>query len=375
MLITHQQLFQNEAKTLASYALKAEESKGRKYREPEDPYRTVWQRDRDRIIHSKAFRRLSGKTQVFVASYGDHYRSRLTHSLEVAQVARGVARALGLNQDLAETIALAHDLGHTPFGHAGEDAMNEIMKKYGDKFEHNEQSRRVVEILEKKSADYPGLNLSFETLEGLMKHRLYHDDKKGPVIHSLEAQLVDVSDLIAYHHHDMDDGLRSGILVYKEMEESLEIWRQVTEDLVYSELGEELYRKIAVTRLISILINDLIEETEKNIKNKKITKPLDKAMAQPIFSFSEKVQNRSESLAEFLGEKFYMHEKVYALAKRGQALIQKLFEIYSKNERLLPEDERKEFHRTPRHIVIKDYIAGMTDEYARNLFDEYKSVI
>jgi dGTPase len=367
MLFQQAQHFINEEKTLAPYALKSSQSRGRKFAEPEDPYRTPFQRDRDRIIHSKAFRRLSGKTQVFVSSYGDHYRSRLTHSLEVAQISRDIARALGLNEDLCETIALAHDLGHTPFGHAGEEAMSEMMAKFNDVFEHNEQSRRIVERLELKSEDYKGLNLSFEVVEGMMKHRNLHDDGKTPVVHSLEAQVVDLADAIAYHHHDLDDGLRAGVLQYEALAEEVELWKQACEDLSFSEMGEDLFRHT--------VINRVVEHTETNLQEKGIQKPLDLETNQLLVSFSGKMQQRVEQLADFLGDHFYMHEKVSGQALHGQKIIKTLFDLYSQKEKLLPLAVRDQFAHEKRHIVIKDYIAGMTDEYALGKFEEHKDLV
>jgi|CXWL01.1.fsa_nt_gi dGTPase len=372
MIKTQQELFANEDKILAPYALKSAHSRGRKYHEPEDPHRTAFQRDRDRVIHSKAFRRLSGKTQVFVSSYGDHYRSRLTHSLEVAQVSRDIARALGLNEDLCETIALAHDLGHTPFGHAGEEAMSEMMIKCGDTFEHNDQSKRVVELLEKKSEEFSGLNLSWEVIEGLMKHRKFHDDGKILVIHSLESQVVDLADAIAYHHHDLDDGLRSGVLKLEELAESIPIWSQVSEDLSFSSLGEELFRHIAITRLMSLLIDDVLTQSQVNITTLGLVSPLMKPSYGSVIGFSSRMQPRVDQLSEFLGKKFYLHQRVSTQAHHGQKIIKTLFEAYSADEKLLPLSIRAEFEHEKRQVVIKDYIAGMTDHYARARFEEYK---
>lgn len=375
MLQSQTKLFENEAQILAPYALKSSESKGRKHPEMEDPYRTPFQRDRDRVIHSKAFRRLSGKTQVFLSSYGDHYRSRLTHSMEVAQVSRDIARALGLNEDLCEVIALAHDLGHTPFGHAGEEAMSEMMGKFNDVFEHNEQSRRIVERLEVKSEEYAGLNLSFEVIEGMMKHRKFHDDGKTLVVHSLEAQVVDLADAIAYHHHDLDDGLRAGILQYDDLAEKIDLWKQAMEDLSFSDLGEDLFRHTVINRVISLLIHDVIEQTEKNIREYNIEEPLTQETHRILVQFSEKVQKRVDQLSEFLGDHFYMHEKVSGQALHGQKIIKTLFELYSQQERLLPLPIREQFETEKRHIVIKDYIAGMTDEYAIGKYEEHKDLL
>ncbi len=373
MLKTQEQLFEDENSSLASYAIRSAQSRGRKHKEAEDPFRTSFQRDRDRIMHSKAFRRLGGKTQVFVSHHGDHFRSRLTHSIEVSQVARDIARALALNEDLCEAVALAHDLGHTPFGHAGEEAMADMMLRFDDSFEHNEQSRRIVMHLESKSPDYPGLNLSFETIEGMMKHRATHDDGKTPVIHSLEAQAVDLADAIAYHHHDLDDGLRAGILHYESLQESVEIWQIATDELSLSALGEDLYRHTAINRVISILINDVIEYSNAQIQERQLLMPLQKP--QTIIQYSPKVQERADQLADYLGHHFYLNQRITSQAVKGQKVIKELFQLYSEKDELLPQSIRELFKHEKRHIVIKDYIAGMTDAFALHRFEEYKDLL
>lgn len=375
MLFSDNQLQQIEEAQLAPYAIKSSESKGRRYSEVEDPYRTAFQRDRDRILHSKAFRRLSGKTQVFVATHGDHFRSRMTHSLEVAQVSRDIARSLGLNEDLCEVIALAHDLGHTPFGHAGEEAMHDMMTRCEDSFEHNNQSKRIVEVLERKSPDYPGLNLSFETIEGMMKHRRYHDDEETLVIHSLESQLVDVADAIAYHHHDLDDGLRSGILNSEHMAASVDLWRQAIEDLDQAQLGADLFRHIAINRIISLMINDLAETTHYHIEQADIKTPISEPEHHSIISFSQRMQGKVDQLGEYLGQTFYLHETVTRYSAQGQSIIKGLFRLFTKKFELLPKSVRDRFEHEKQHIVIKDYIAGMTDEYATHFFAEHKGIL
>ncbi|MDP3975708.1 MAG: dNTP triphosphohydrolase [bacterium] len=357
MIFNQQQLFDHEAKTLAPYAIRSSQSRGRKYKELEDPYRTPFQRDRDRIIHSKAFRRLRGKTQVFTTSYGDHYRSRLSHSIEVAQVSRDIARTLGLNEDICEVVALAHDLGHTPFGHAGEEAMQQLMAKFDDTFEHNQQSLRIVEVLEKKSPDHPGLNLTFEVLDGLKKH--------DPIVHSLEAQVVNIADAIAYHHHDLDDGLRAKLISYDQLEGELEIWKISIDELDFKKIGESLYRQIAVNRVISLMITDLVENSNRQLVEQRIGAPLSRLEQNGLISFSSRMQGRVDSLAEFLGQHFYLQPDVLRQARQGQKIIKNLFQSYSEHEELLPERARKHLEHEKHHIVIKDYIAGMTDEYAR----------
>lgn len=339
MIFTAKNFFQYEKTILAPFAVFSSQSKGRKYPEPEDPFRTPFQRDRDRIIHSKAFRRLSGKTQVFVPGTGDHYRSRLTHSIEVAQVSRDIARPLRLNEDLCEAISLGHDLGHTPFGHAGEEAMDELMKKFGDRFEHNEQTLRVVDFLEKRSSEYHGLNLTMEVLEGLMKHR--------PIKHSLEAQVVDVSDMIAYVHHDLDDGLRSHILHHEDLK-PFSWWKQAIENLSIDH-GKEVFRRMAIGKLMSVLIADLLKTSQDGVR----------------IRFSDQMQIQVEKLGEFLGQRFYLHEKVATASHHGKTVIRQLFELYFRNEHLLPFAVRNQLKTEKRHIVIKDYIAGMTDAFAQ----------
>ncbi|MDF2379013.1 MAG: dNTP triphosphohydrolase [Candidatus Gracilibacteria bacterium] len=375
MLISAQQLLQSEESSLAPYALRSSQSKGRKYAEIADPYRCSFQRDRDRIVHSKAFRRLSGKTQVFVATHGDHFRSRLTHSLEVSQVSRDVARTLGLNEDLCEVIALAHDLGHTPFGHAGEEAMHDMMTRCDSQFEHNDQSKRIVETLERKSPDYPGLNLSFETLEGMMKHRKMHDDGKTLVIHSLESQLVDTADAIAYHHHDLDDGLRSGILSSDHISAHVDIWKQAIEDLDSACLGEDLFRHLAINNVIGLMIHDLAESAHKNIEEAGIGEPITSPEYHSVIRFGHTMQKKVDQLAEYLGQTFYLHETVTRYSAQGQSVIKGLFRLFTKKFELLPKSIRDLYKHEHQHIVIKDYIAGMTDHYASTFFAEHKNIL
>jgi dGTPase len=366
MLIKFPKNFQQEDERLAPYAAKSSESQGREYPEEEDPFRTPFQRDRDRIIHSKAFRRLKGKTQVFVSHYGDHFRSRLSHSIEVAQLARDISRGLGLNEDLAESIALAHDLGHTPFGHAGEEALNEVMSKFSSHFEHNEQSLLIVEELECRYPNFPGLNLTYETREGLKKHKKYNQRNL-----SLEAQVVDKADAIAYHNHDLDDGLRSGILTLKKLK-NLKIWSEAVSD-VSPDLPDELYRIGAINNLISLMVSDLYHETEKHLQEFNINSIADVYSHKSyMVQFSPELQEMMDELAEFLGQNFYFHEAVYTQSSRGQKVIRQLFSAFSEKEKLLPIEVRSQLKTTDRHIVIKNYIAGMTDEFAEELYEELK---
>ena len=371
-MIKREDLEGQELELLAPYAVRSAESKGRSFHEKEDPFRTCFQRDRDRIIHSKAFRRLNGKTQVFIAGYGDHYRSRLTHSMEVAQFGRDMARMLNLNQDLAEAIGLAHDLGHTPFGHAGQDAMNEVMQKYGSRFEHNEQSFRVVHELERKSDAYRGLNLSFEVLDGLLKHRTRYDrpeafDHFQP---SLEAQIVNIADEIAYQSHDIDDGLRSGILNLDDML-SLSIWGQAAEMSQRSDVPE-IQRYHWVTSVMSILVNDLARNTEAAVNQAGIQSVEDiYHQKDQLAQFSPGVSNMAMELKDYLYKNFYNAPEVMKYNEEGKNIITILFEKLYAQPELLPEKIQKSLEAEERHMVIKDYIAGMTDSFAIELYKKY----
>lgn len=358
-----------EVESLAPYACFSCKSKGREYAEKDDTQRTCFQRDRDRIIHCNAYRRLKGKTQVFVAHHGDHFRNRLTHTLEVAQLARDFTRNLRGNEDLAETIALCHDLGHTPFGHAGQQAMQELLHRYGYFFEHNLQSRRVVEVLEKKSPHYPGLNVSFEVRDGLMKHREtsgeYTVQKQG----TLEAQVVDMSDHIAYQNHDIDDGLRAGIFTLEEIAK-LEIWQQAA-SITTPYQNEKLWVSQVISSLIKIMANDLLTETASRLKNiePQTNEDIQNA-AYPVVSFSQEMEQKNDSLKHFLYSKFYRQPQVMQQSERGMGVIKRIFFTILEKPNLLPD----EFYamispETPKEIVIKDFIAGMTDRFALDFVD------
>ncbi len=371
MIITREQVEEREMKTLAPYAVKSSESKGREHEESEGGYRTCFQRDRDRVIHSKSFRRLKGKTQVFVANYGDHYRSRLTHTMEVAQISRDIARILGLNEDLAETIALAHDLGHTPFGHAGQDSMNRLMKGYGSGFEHNEQSRRVVEYLEQKKPDFFGLNLSFEVRDGLIKHRTSFDkpsltDQKMP---SLEAQIVNIADEIAYLNHDIDDGLRANILKIGDLEH-ISIWQKASEK-VDSKLSVDLLVPTMISSIMSLMIDDLVTNTDKLINEFGINSveqicSLDKLLS----SFTKGIQDDSSKLKAFLYDNFYRSSGVSERNVKGQEVISFLFKKMMADFSLVPEKLKFNSSSDETYVLVKDYITGMTDQFALDLYEK-----
>ena len=366
---------------LAPYAQCEEASRGRHFPEPPPRHRTEYQRDRDRIVHSTAFRRLVYKTQVFVNHEGDLYRTRLTHSLEVAQIARSVARALGLNEPLAEAICLAHDLGHTPFGHAGQDALNGGMRDLGG-FEHNLQSLRVVDELEERYAEFPGLNLTFETREGILKHcsagnaRRLGDlgarflERRQP---SLEAQLANLADAIAYNNHDVDDGIRAGLITIEELRGIAIVRRQY--DLVvsrYPDLGARRLVHEVVRRMIDYLVNDLISASEAAIAAAAPASVDDvRARPEPLLTFSAEVQAEHLELKRYLRQHLYRHYRVLRMTTKAKRVIRSLFDAMLGDVELMPPEHQEAAHRMEaadgragRARAVADYIAGMTDRYA-----------
>jgi dGTPase len=378
-MLTRKEIEEKEYKFLAPYAMKSRESNGRVYKEKEHDYRSAYQRDKDRIIYSTAFRRLEYKTQVFVNHEGDYYRTRLTHTLEVAQVAKSIARALRLNEDLTEAIALAHDLGHTPFGHAGEDALRELMSEHGG-FEHNAQGLRVVDLLEERYPDFPGLNLTYEVREGIVKHSTSFNhpsiivNVKGFESKSLpllETQVVDMADEIAYDNHDLDDGITSGMIKESSVRK-IGIWKG-TSDLInrkYPALSEEKRKYQMIRALINIQVTDLIQESEKNIKKFKL-KSVEDAKKLPIriITFSENMQIKRKPLRQYLVKNLYQHYRVIRMSDKAMRFIKMLFEIYlAKPQQLPPTSQKRLKNDTPQRVIC-DYIAGMTDRYA---LDEYK---
>ncbi len=384
-MLDQKQIKNFEDKYLAAYAMKSCNSKGRVYKEAEHPYRSAYQRDRDRIIHSAAFRRLEYKTQVFVNHEGDYYRTRLTHTLEVAQIARTIAYALRLNADLVEAIALAHDLGHTPFGHSGEDALNEIMANYGG-FNHNMQSLRVVDILEERYPDFPGLNLTWEVREGIIKHSSAFD-KVGKLKEflpeesaTLETQIVDVADEIAYDNHDLDDGLTSGLIKEGDLEK-LKIWGNIYERISrkYAKIDAERRKYLIIRSLIDIQVTDLITETEIKIEKNKIRSHADvKKTEEKLASFSSEMIGLRKPLREFLIKKLYCHYRVVRMSNKAKRFIQELFNVYIKSPEQLPPQTEKRVAADGVRRTVCDYIAGMTDRYAldeyKKLFDPYEKV-
>jgi len=376
--------------TLAPFAAHDAQSRGRRFPEPPPEYRSEFQRDRDRIIHSNAFRRLVYKTQVFVNHEGDLYRTRITHSIEVAQIARSIARAMKLNEPLIEAISLAHDLGHTPFGHAGQDALNACMRDYGG-FEHNLQSLRVVDQLEERYAEFPGLNLTFECREGILKHCSVRNARElGEVGErfikreqpGLEAQIANLADEIAYNNHDVDDGMRAGLIDVKELLEVRMFRRHfdaVTQQ--YPQLAQRRLVHEVIRRMINFLVIDLIRTTETNLASARPRSIDDiRAGSKPLAAMSDEVRTEHLELKKFLNEHVYQHHKVQRMTSKARRVITQLFDAFMADEKLLPPEHRVVVNETVesppemlRARAVADYIAGMTDRYAilehRRMFD------
>jgi len=387
-----------EGSTLAPYASRPEASRGRLHAEPESPTRTPFQRDRDRIVHSTAFRRLEYKTQVFVNHEGDHYRTRLTHSLEVAQIARSVSRALGLNEDLAEAVALAHDLGHTPFGHAGEEALDEAMRPFGG-FEHNDQTLRLLTSLERRYADFDGLNLTWETLEGTVKHNgpliggargkplpstiasyVERHDLELATWPSAEAQVAALADDIAYNNHDIDDGLRAGLF------EAADLDRVPLVGPVFTEVrsryprleGTRLVHE-SIRRLIDRMASDLIAETRRRVREGQIASAeAVRGRGAATVAFSEEMRANDKALKEFLFERMYRHYRVNRMSSKAKRIVAELFALLHREPQCLPTEWRQQTDGSETPVtarVVADYIAGMTDRFALDeharLFDRY----
>jgi len=363
---------------LATYAAHDDTSRGRRYPEPAPSNRSEYQRDRDRIIHCAAFRRLEYKTQVFINHEGDLFRTRLTHSIEVAQIARSIARALGLNEDLTEAIALAHDLGHTPFGHSGQDALNECLREHGG-FEHNLQSLRVVDTLEERYAEFPGLNLTFETREGILKHCSLRNarelgelgkrflEKTQP---GLEAQLVNIADEIAYNNHDVDDGLRSGLLQLEQLvgislfaEQYNEVRRR------YPDIAPRRAIYETVRRMINYVATDLIENSRRLIEESGVQRIEDvRRHSRTLVAYTPEVAEKSRELKRFLRQNLYAHERVSRMMSEAVKIVRGLFEVFMRDPGLLPPQYREKLsgqqQTGERARTVADYIAGMTDRYA-----------
>jgi dGTPase len=369
-----------EEKLFAPYAVRSGQSRGRVHEEPEHAFRLAFQRDRDRIIHSTAFRRLEYKTQVFVNHEGDYYRTRLTHTMEAAQITRTVARGLRLNSDLAEAVALAHDLGHTPFGHAGERVLDDLMAEHGG-FEHNAHSLRLVDSLEERYPTFRGLNLTWEVREGIVKHTPPYDkplalDFEPGRAPSLEAQLVDYTDEIAYNSHDIDDGLQSGLLTFEQLEE-VRLWRHTYRNMraTYPEVGAGIWRYQSLRHIIDLMVTDLIGTIEDRLAAAAIESPEDvRHHGQPLVGFSPDLEEQRLELKAFLMKHLYRHYQVVRMAEKARRVMTDLFAAFMAEPEQLPphilcrRDDGETLAR-----VVSDYIAGMTDRFVmqehRKLFD------
>jgi len=373
---------------LAGHAAHSARSLGRQHLEPPHPYRSEFQRDRERIIHSAAFRRLEYKTQVFVNHEGDNYRTRLTHTIEVAQIARSLARALCLNEDLAEAIALAHDLGHTPFGHAGEAALNKILREeHGitEGFSHNRQSLRVVDMLEQRYPEFCGLNLTFETREGIVKHQTIYDVPAPADFHpewraSLEGQVVNLADEIAYNSHDVDDGLRSHILDWDGLA-ALELWRELFEKSLrqYPRLDDHQRRHHLVRLLIDCQVTDVVSTTRERLERFGIAALEDvRQCAENLAAFSPEFAGKSARLKQFLFDNMYRHYRLIRMEEKARMIIERLFAAYMRNTDQIAPDFRRRLAGEDKVILVADYIAGMTDRFAmlefKKLFDPFERV-
>jgi dGTPase len=378
MFMTREQLEAQEAKRLAPYGMKSRDSRGRQYPEPEHAYRTAFQRDRDRILHTTAFRRLEYKTQVFVYSEGDYYRTRLTHTLEVSQIAQTFARSLGANEDLTEAISLAHDLGHTPFGHSGERKMNELMRPYGG-FNHQEQSLRIVTELEKRFPDFPGLNLTYEVREGIAKHETEYDvvnptEYNPAEAATLEAQLVSAADETAYSTADLDDGLRAGIIDPRDLSEIpfWNDWCKLTGEC--QDRFNDLMRHRFIRWLVGRQVTDFVTATDARLGELKIDSvEALRAQGKPVVIFSEEMERKNRILKDYLMGNFYQYYRVARMASKAERVLEELFDSYLNDPRVLPSSVRDRMNDQPPARVVCDYIAGMTDRYAlqehQRLFD------
>ena len=365
-----------EEKMLAPYGAKSKNSKGRLYPDNEPGYRTRFQRDRDRIIHTSAFRRLEYKTQVFINYEGDHYRTRLTHTLEVTQIGRSIARALGANEDLVEAICLAHDLGHPPFGHSGEMTLNRLLVNQGG-FDHNKQSFRIVTKLENRYPDFPGLNLSWEVLEGIVKHESEYDvsdakDFDPDLRGNIETQIANVADELAYTAHDLDDGLRSR-MINPQMLTGIELWEILCASLQWNggELND-LTRHTMIRQLIGMEIDDVLTNTDALLKNHSIRSVEDvQKLAFNIVGFSEDMHRRNRSLKDFLFSNLYRHYRVQRMSFKADQILSKLFSTYIDEPTILPKHIQDRMQKSVPERVVCDYIAGMTDRFA---VDEYQKL-
>ena len=369
MFFTRQQLEENEDRSLAPYGMRSRDTKGRAYLDTEPEYRTAFQRDRDRILHTTAFRRLEYKTQVFINFEGDHFRTRLTHTLEVAQIGRTLARALGGNEDLVEAICLAHDLGHSPFGHSGETALSRLMKDFGG-FDHNKQSLRIVTELEQRYPEFPGLNLSWEVREGMVKHESEYDisdarDFNPDLRGNLETQIANVADELAYTTHDLDDGLRSG-MINPQILEGAALWEILRE--TYNWRGailSDMERHRMIRHLVGLLVTDMVKGTDARLKESKVNSFTDiQKLKHNVVGYTEEMQRRNRELKDLLYKKLYRHYRVVRMQVKAERIISDLFNAFHAEPATLPDHVQFFVEKRGLERTICDHIAGMTDRYA-----------
>lgn len=369
MIQTRERLEQEEDRALAPYAHRSRASRGRAFPEAEPGYRTAFQRDRDRILHTTAFRRLEYKTQVFVIHEGDYYRTRLTHTLEVAQIGRTVARALGANEDLVEAICLAHDLGHPPFGHSGEQTLRRLMREHGG-FDHNKHSMRIVTVLERRYPDFPGLNLTWEVREGIVKHETEYDvadaldydpEKRG----HLEAQIANAADELAYTAHDLDDGLRSAMITPRQLAD-LALWQLLLESVGLAEQDlDEMARHRIIRRLIGIEATDLIDATDRRIvESGADSVEAIQLLPHNVIGFSARLEAMNRQLKDFLFQNMYQHSRVVRMHMKAEKILEDLFRAYTERPEILSQEVRERAQQGDLYRTVCDYIAGMTDRFA-----------
>lgn len=378
MIYSREKLEELEDLTLAPYGIRSKDSKGRQYPEEERGYRTIFQRDRDRVLHTTAFRRLKHKTQVFIVTEGDYYRTRLTHTLEVSQIGRTLARALGANEDLVESICLAHDLGHPPFGHAGEQALSKLMDEHGG-FDHNKQSFRIVTKLAQRYPNFPGLNLSWEVREGIVKHETEYDishasgfepEKRG----HLEAQIANIADELAYTAHDLDDGLRSQMITPDQLE-GIVLWQRLCASIGWNDgPHNEMIRHRLIRRLIGMEVSDAIEMTAQNIDESGIHSVEElQLLPHNVVSFSSELSDTNRQLKDFLYQFLYRHPRVFRMQMKADRILTALFDSYAQYPEILPQEVQQKLQDGDFHRMLCDYIAGMTDRFAMHehskLFD------
>lgn len=359
---------------LASYALRAEDSRGRRYPEPRHPYRNDFQRDRDRVVHSRAFRRLENKTQVFSRRYSDHFRNRLTHTIEVAQISRTIATELDLNEDLVEALALVHDVGHPPFGHAGERTLDALMREHGSGFEHNLHALRIVEQFEQRYADFPGLNLTFEVREGIVKHSGHRSAAEFPELTEywmdlrppLEAELIDFTDEIAYSTADLDDGVEALILTREQVREGVPIFADIYDEVqhLYPGASEKLKFNEALKRVLDRLVSDLIVNSRKLIRESKVDSvDAVRGFPQILVGFSTEVARQQKQIREFLFQNVYFSPELRPEKEQAEQIISELFRYFLHFPDELPASHQEKMRQEPLFRVVCDYIAGMTDSY------------